>query len=117
MRMSRFNVLIGDSWVRSTITFGGYAATRRGKPLRDLGHHGDDPRVVGRDRDDVRPTQGVAPQRHPVGVHVVTAANPADGGGELPGLSGEVEALAARAAALPGGAVVEDQGGDAAAGK
>jgi hypothetical protein len=54
----------------------------------DLGHYGDDPGVVGRDRDDVSTAERVAPQRHPVGVQVITAANPGDGGSEVLVLAG-----------------------------
>jgi len=67
----------------------------------DLGDHGNDPGVVGRDRNDVRPAEGVAPQRHPVGVQVLTSPSPGDGGSEVLVLAGEVDDLAQLAAALP----------------
>jgi hypothetical protein len=84
---------------------------------RDLRDHGNDSGVVGGDRDDMRAAQGVAPQRHPVGVEVVTAPNPGDGGPEVVVLTGEVDDLARLAAALTEAAIVEDQGGDAAGGE
>jgi hypothetical protein len=83
----------------------------------DLGHYGNDPGVVGRDRDDVSTAERVTPQRHPVGVEVVPSPNPGDGGSEVLALSGEVDDLARMAAALPEAAVVEDQGGDAVGGE
>lgn len=83
---------------------------------RDLGHHGNDPRVVGRDRDGVRSTEGVAPQRHPVGVEVGTSPDPGDGGSDVLVLTRDVDELAWLAAALTEAAVIEDERGDPAGG-
>jgi len=53
------------------------------------------------------PAQGVAPQRHPVGVEVVTSPNPGDGGSEILAPTGKVDDLAWPAAALTEAAVSE----------
>jgi hypothetical protein len=84
---------------------------------RDLGHHGNDPRVVGRDRDGVRSTEGVAPQRHPVGVEVGTSPDPGDGGSDVLVLTRDVDELAWLAAALTEAAVIEDERDDPAGGE